>query len=274
MTNGLTTVAAIMVAMAFIALIETAVPLHPRDRRNRVHLGPNLVLTFITFATNLAFNAAVVAGLIRIQDGHFGLLQWWSLPPLATVAIVVLGLDFAFYVAHVAMHASPGLWRFHCVHHSDLAVDVTTTIRQHPGEGVIRYAFMGTFAVALGAPPGAFAVYRVWSALNGLAEHANIRVPRGLDEPLSLLLATPNMHKLHHSRAKHETNSNYGNIFSLFDRLFQTFRPSEHGVNVVYGLADLDDLPKQSTRALLALPFRRGLAPAGTSASAIQTIAR
>jgi sterol desaturase/sphingolipid hydroxylase (fatty acid hydroxylase superfamily) len=255
-STGLTTIAGILGAMAVVALIEAAIPLHPRGRWNRAHLGPNLALTFVTFATNLVFNAAVVVGLIRLEARGVGLLHWFSLPPLLAGAVVLVGLDFSFYLAHVAMHASPVFWRMHRVHHSDPAVDVTTTIRQHPGEGVLRYAFMAAFAFALGAPPGAFAVYRLWSVLSGLLNHANIRVPRRLDTALSLVFGTPNMHKLHHSRARHQANTNYGTIFSLFDRVFGTFTPSEQGVDVVYGLAGFDDPVAQSTRGLLGIPFR------------------
>jgi sterol desaturase/sphingolipid hydroxylase (fatty acid hydroxylase superfamily) len=250
------TVAGILTAMALVALIETAIPLHARGRWNRAHLGPNLALTFITFATNAVLNAALVMTLMWLQSAGLGLLHAFALRPPATVAIVVLVLDFSFYVAHVAMHRVPGLWRYHRVHHSDPAVDVTTTIRQHPGESVIRYAFMGAFAVALGASPGAFAVYRVWSALNGLLEHANIRVPRWLDRALSLVTTWPGMHKVHHARTAREANTNYGNIVSLWDRLFFTFTPASQGTNVVYGLDGFDDSATQTTAGLLALPFR------------------
>jgi sterol desaturase/sphingolipid hydroxylase (fatty acid hydroxylase superfamily) len=98
-------------------------------------------------------------------------------------------------------------------------------------------------------------VYRAWSALNGLLEHANVRMPRPLDTLLSFVVVTPNMHKVHHSRRAAETNSNYGNICPLFDRLFGTFTPSAQGVHVVYGLEGFDAPPAQTTAALLALPF-------------------
>ncbi len=172
------------------------------------------------------------------------------------LAIVVLVLDFSFYVAHVSMHKVAAFWRYHRVHHSDPAVDVTTTIRQHPGESLIRYAFMAVFACVLGASPGAFAVYRAWSALNGLLEHANFRAPLWLDRALSLVTTWPYMHKIHHSRAADQTDTNYGNIFSWFDRLFGTFTPSERGVNIAYGLSGFDDPQTQTTAGLLALPFR------------------
>jgi sterol desaturase/sphingolipid hydroxylase (fatty acid hydroxylase superfamily) len=265
--SSISTIGAILAAMAVVALIETAIPLHARGRWHRAHLGPNLALTFITFATNILFNGALVVTLISLQSDGFGLLHMLALPPLMTVVSVLLVLDFSFYVAHVAMHRIPGFWRFHRVHHSDPVVDVTTTIRQHPGEGVIRYAFMAAFAFALGASPGAFAVYRSWSALNGLLEHANIRVPLWLDSLLSVVTTWPSMHKVHHSRTAKETNTNYGNILSLWDRLFCTFTPARQGTNIVYGLDGFDDPAAQTTAGLLAVPFRdaepsRGIAVA------------
>jgi sterol desaturase/sphingolipid hydroxylase (fatty acid hydroxylase superfamily) len=262
MMGAAETVGIILAVMAGVALLETAIPLHARGPWHGSHLGPNLVLTFITFATNIVFNGALVLTLTRLQSTGLGLLHMFELPSGVTVLVVVLVLDFSFYVAHVAMHTSPALWRFHRVHHSDPVVDVTTTIRQHPGEGVIRYGFLAAFACALGASPGAFAVYRSWSALNGLLEHANVRVPLWLDRVLSLVTTWPNMHKVHHSRTGTETNTNYGNIFSVFDRLFFTFTPSRHGVDVSCGLDGFDDPAAQTTAGLLAMPFRdvRGVA--------------
>jgi sterol desaturase/sphingolipid hydroxylase (fatty acid hydroxylase superfamily) len=260
--SSITTIGVILAAMAVVAWLETIVPLHARGRWNNVHLRPNLALTLITFATNVFLNAALLLTLAWLQSKGLGVLHVFALPPLMAAAIVVVALDFSSYVAHVAMHGSPGLWRFHGVHHSDPAVDVTTTIRQHPGEGVIRYVFMAAAATALGAGPGAFAVYRMWSALHGLLEHANIRVPRRLDTLFSLVLATPNMHKVHHSRTARETNTNYGNVFSLFDRLFSTFTPSQRGVSIIYGLDGFDDPATQTAAGLLAMPFRDAKASA------------
>jgi len=270
LSSSIPTVGAILVAMAAVALLETAVPLHSRGRWHRAHLGPNLALTFITFATNIVFNGALVITLVWLRSTGFGLLNVFELPAPVAVVVVLLVLDFSFYVAHVAMHRIPAFWRFHRVHHSDPVVDVTTTIRQHPGEGVIRYAFMGAFAFALGASPGAFAVYRAWSALNGLLEHASIRIPLWLDSVLSLVTTWPNMHKVHHSRIATETNTNYGNIFSLFDRLFRTFTPSKRGANVPYGLDGFDDPGAQTTAGLLAMPFRDVRGSAGMAVAVRQ----
>ena len=264
--TNVATVAGILAAMAVIALLETGIPLHARDTRHRSHLGPNLALTFITFGTNMLMNGALLLALVWLQAKGFGLLRWAGLGPLAGGAIAVVLLDFSYYLAHVAMHKSPLLWSLHRVHHSDPVVDVTTTIRQHPGEGVVRYVFMAAFACALGVGIGAFAVYRLWSAVNGLLEHANIRVPRALDRALSLVTTWPNMHKVHHSRDVRETDSNYGNIFSWFDRLFGTYTPSWRGEHVACGLDGLDEPALQTTTGLLALPFSgRARRPASAS---------
>ena len=243
-------------ALTLVALLEMAVPLHARGRWNRSHLAPNLTLTLITFATNAFFNAALVLTLFWQQANGVGLLHMSSLGPVATGAIVVVLLDFSFYVAHVSMHKIPALWRFHRVHHSDPAVDVTTTIRQHPGEGVIRYAYVGAFAIALGAAPAAYAVYRTWVTLNAVLEHASIRVPERVDTFLSLLVVTPNMHKVHHSRRPEETDTNYSNIFSVWDRLLSTFTPTKRGLSITYGLDGFDDPATQTTAGLLLVPFR------------------
>jgi sterol desaturase/sphingolipid hydroxylase (fatty acid hydroxylase superfamily) len=266
--SSLGTAGAILAAMAVVAAIEAAIPLHARGRWSRAHLGPNMALTFITFATNAFFNAALVIALMWLQTNRLGLLHVVTLPPLLAGGIAVVALDFAFFVAHVAMHKLPCLWRFHSVHHSDPAVDVTTTIRQHPVEGIIRYVFLAAFALPLGAGPAAFAVYRVWSAVNGLLEHANIRAPLWLDRALSLITTWPHMHKIHHSRHAHQTDTNYSNLFSVFDRMFLTFTPSRHGVNIAYGLEGLDDASRQTTAGLLALPFRQRASRAAATAAA------
>jgi sterol desaturase/sphingolipid hydroxylase (fatty acid hydroxylase superfamily) len=260
LSTGLASIGLILLVMALVAAIEALIPLHARGRWGRAHLWPNLALTVITFATNLVLNAGLVFGLVWLQARGLGLLNAIAVAPWVAVAIVVLGLDFAFYLAHRAMHRVPSWWRVHSVHHCDPFVDVTTTIRQHPLEGLIRYGFMSVFAFALGAGPAAFAVYRLWSTLAGLAEHANVRLPAWLDRLLVLFVSTPNMHKIHHSRRPDETDSNFSNVTSLWDRLFFTYTPSRCGVDIPYGLDGHDERSTQTTLGLLALPFRRARA--------------
>ncbi len=254
--QGYGAIAYILIAMTGVALVETLIPLHARDGRSARHLIPNLALTFLTFATNLFFNTALVLALVWLQTFSFGALHKFALAPWQTVAIVVLALDLSFYLVHVAMHKFPGLWRYHQIHHSDAMLDVTTTIRQHPGESVIRYIGLAATAIALGASPAAFMVYRVWSTLQGLLEHANVKLPLAVDTALALFISSPNMHKVHHSRDPRLTDTNYGNITSLWDRVFFTFTPARVGADIDYGLEGLDERRDQGVFGLLAMPWR------------------
>jgi sterol desaturase/sphingolipid hydroxylase (fatty acid hydroxylase superfamily) len=264
--SSLSTIGAILAGMALLALVETAVPLHARGRDNRVHLGPNLALTFITFGTNVFLNAGLVLLLVQGQATGFGILPALNLHPMVAGGLAIVLLDFSFYVAHVAMHKVPALWRVHSVHHSDPVIDVTTTIRQHPIEGVIRYTFMAVAVCAGGVGVEAFMVYRVWSALSGLLEHANIRIPRWFDRMLVPLTTWPNMHKVHHSQSSSEADTNYGNIFPWFDWLLGTYTPSWRGTSVACGLDGYDAPALQTTTGLLALPFKKTTQAHETSA--------
>jgi len=254
--SPLSRIAIILTVLAVLAAIEAVLPLQRRNRLNRAHLVPNLALTLLTFATNLVFTSALVFALDWQASNGVGLLHLVTVPPLVELVTVVLALDLAFYVVHVAMHRRPSLWRFHRVHHADAAVDVTTTIRQHPGETVIRYVAIAAFALPLGASAGSFAVYQLLAAVSGLLEHANLRLPRRVNQLLALLFTWPDMHKVHHARDPRLTDTNYSNLVSWWDRLFGTFTPVRHGRAVVYGLDGTDDAPVQTFSGLLGLPFR------------------
>jgi sterol desaturase/sphingolipid hydroxylase (fatty acid hydroxylase superfamily) len=243
--------------MSVLALAELVVPLTARDRSGRPHAFPNLALTMLTFGFGLFFGAAILLLLAWQQAVGFGLLNAYGVAPVLALAGGVLALDLATYLCHVALHKVPAWWAFHRVHHSDPAVDVTTSFRQHPGETLIRYAFLVAAGSALGVSPVAFAIYRTLSAVSALFEHANMRVPPRLDDVLSLVVTWPTLHKVHHSRDARETDTNYGNIFSIWDRLFFTFTPAAKGRAVLYGLDGFDDVRDQALAGLLAMPFRR-----------------
>ena len=187
----------------------------------------------------------------RRQPGTLGL------PVFAQIAVGAVLLDFSTgYVAHRLLHMWPAMWRFHRIHHSDEFVDVTTTYRTHPVESVWRFLFAIAPVWAVGIPAQAVVIQRLLQATNGVLEHANIRLWSPIDRVLSLVWVTPNVHKIHHSRELSETNSNYGNVLSLYDRLLGTFTPVERASSLSYGLNDVDPARAASFPALLAMPFR------------------
>ena len=254
--SGVPTIGGVVVMIAILALVEAALPRRRRGPWHRAHLGPNLSLTAITFATNLFLNAGLVLALVWVERAGYGPLRRLGLGTVGTALVVVVVLDLAWYLAHTTMHRVPWLWRIHAVHHSDPALDVTTTIRQHPAEGLVRYAYMGAAALAIGATPAAFAVYRAWSVLQGLFVHANVRLPLRLEAVLGLLFVTPRLHELHHSTNVRETNSNYATITTLFDRIFGTLTPIQRDGVVAFGLHGHDAPASQTAGSLLRAPWR------------------
>jgi sterol desaturase/sphingolipid hydroxylase (fatty acid hydroxylase superfamily) len=251
LTNG----GFILAAMLAVSLLEAASPLFARGRWNRAHLAPNLALTLLTLLTYAVLNAVLVASLIWVNARDYGLLGQLRVPGLPAAVLAVLALDLATYAGHVAMHKVPLLWRFHRVHHADPAVDVTTTLRQHPGEGLLRFLFAAAVALPLGVSPALFTLYRLASALFGLLEHANLRLPARVDAWLALVVPWPNFHKLHHSRDARFTDTNYGNLVTWWDRLFVTYTPAHEAAGVRYGLDGFDAPELQTAAALLLSPL-------------------
>jgi sterol desaturase/sphingolipid hydroxylase (fatty acid hydroxylase superfamily) len=243
-------------ALALASLVEIVVPLRRQSRLANGRLATNLSLLVITLTLALGLNFVLALGAeyVRLRGG--GLLQLLGLGAVVSFVVTLLALDGATYLVHRLMHQIPLLWRVHLVHHIDASVDATTAFRQHPIEGVLRFSFLAAAAWSLGAPPAAVALYRLLGALNSVLEHSNIRVPRGLDRALVWLWVTPDMHKVHHSRERVETDSNYANLFSFFDRLFGSFTPSSRGPFVSYGIRGYDTPGNQSIGAVLLLPFR------------------
>lgn len=247
----------ILLALALASIIEALIPLRRQSRAANGRLATNLWLLGMTLGLAVPLNFALALGAAFVRDSGGGLLQLFDAGAVASFVVTLLALDAATYLVHRLMHQVPMLWRVHLVHHIDASVDATTAFRQHPVEGALRFSFLAAAAWTLGAPPAAVAVYRLLGALNSVLEHANIRVPRALDRALVWFWVTPDMHKVHHSRTRVETDSNYANLFSFFDRVFRTFTPSSRGATVSYGIEGYDEREHQSIVAALALPFRQ-----------------
>ena len=257
----LTNISIILTVMAVAAVIEAAVPMFEartwRHRRRAANLG----LAVVSFAFNWLL--ASVAALAALSFRPAGIMAGLSWPLWLEVVVGILVLDFSVgYLSHRIMHMWPPMWRFHQVHHSDLFVDVTTSYRTHPVEMVWRFLFAIVPVWLLGIPAQAVVIQRLLQATNGIIEHGNIRLWAPLDRVLSLFWVTPNVHKIHHSRLISETNSNYANILTIYDRLLGTYTPADRAANVVYGLDHDRNLGEASFAGLVAIPFQRSDAPA------------
>ena len=251
----LTNVTIILTVMALGSVIEVLVPMFADKPWKRGRRGANLRFTALSFASNwILASVAAVAALRWRPAGVMAQLDW---PGWLSMVVGIVVLDFSVgYLSHRAMHMWPPMWRFHQVHHNDPFVDVTTTYRTHPVETVWRFLFGIAPIWFLGIPAQAVVIQRLLQATNGILEHANIRLWPPLDRALSQVWVTPNVHKMHHSRRIDETNSNYANLITLYDRVLGTYTPVERAATVVYGLDETDPTVVGSFPRLLALPFR------------------
>lgn len=212
-----------------------------QNKSTSTRLGVNFALTSLFILMQLLLAAATVGAADDARHAGIGLLRNLAAPWNALLGIVAL--DGCAWAVHRLMHASPALWRVHRVHHSDTFVDVTTAYRQHPLETGLRFAFTLVPALALGLAPATVAAYRALSALNALLEHADVRYPRAIEAALGGWLVTPERHKVHHSRERAQTDSNYANILCIWDRVFGTLRPASEAAAVRYGL---DEVPQDA----------------------------
>jgi sterol desaturase/sphingolipid hydroxylase (fatty acid hydroxylase superfamily) len=184
----------------------------------------------------------------------FGLLNVGTVPVWLAIPVSIASLDFVSYVWHRANHAVPLLWRFHQVHHSDPAFTATTGLRFHPGELLLSLPLRLGAVVALGVPIVAVIVFEVYFAFQNMFEHGNIDLPASFEKHLAWLVVTPALHRRHHSRRRIELNSNYGTIFTLWDRALGTFGASSSRVSVPTGLPGVEAAPGMAYS--LTLPFR------------------
>lgn len=247
-------------------VIEGVFPLFEFKYRKVRHAGINLVLTGFFVVIGLGFAGLLLASSEFVTENNFGLLNWISLPVWLQCIVGVMLLDFfGAYLIHWIEHKIKWMWKFHLVHHTDTTVDVTTGLRHHPGEAVFRMLFTILGVIVVGAPIWIVFLYQSISALFAHITHANINMPKKVDRALSYVFITPLMHKVHHHYTQPLTDTNYGNIFAIWDRLFGTFAQVEDARELKYGIDTHMD-PEENDRIgnLLKIPFQEYRPPVGS----------
>lgn len=240
-------------------LLEGAVPLFRFSYKKWRHAIPNFFFTLTTIVINfaLAFLLLMTSDWVAAHD--FGILNWLPEMPLWLYALLgVLLLDLmGAYLPHYVEHRIKPLWMIHLVHHTDHEVDTTTANRHHPLESLIRFIFTLFGVFVIGAPIALVMLYQSLSLVATQFTHANIRLPGKVDRALSWFLVSPDMHKVHHHYMLPYTDSNYGNIFSIWDRLFGTYMELNRE-EVIYGVDTFPDRSENgSVMGLLKQPFHK-----------------
>ncbi len=213
--------------------------------------------------TLLLVNLPLAFLLLKSADwtvaNNFGIINWLPEMPLGIyVFLGLLFLDFfGAYLPHLIEHKIKPLWMIHLVHHTDHNVDTTTANRHHPIESVIRFFFTAFGVIIVGTPIGLVMLYQTLSVIATQFSHANIKLPKRVDKILSYVIVSPNMHKVHHHYVLPYTDSNYGNIFSVWDRLFGTYMDLDPD-KIIYGVDVFPDEKENSSIInLLKQPFQK-----------------
>ena len=240
-------------------ILEGALPLFQFKYKKWKHAWPNIFFTLTTIVINfsLAFLLLKTADWVKAND--FGIINWLPEIPLWLYVIIdVMLLDFfGAYLAHFVEHRVKPLWMVHLVHHTDHNVDVTTGNRHHPLESMIRFAFTLFGVLLVGTPIAIVMIYQSLSVVFTQLTHANIKMPRKLDKIISYVFVSPDMHKVHHHYVLPYTDSNFGNIFSIWDRLFGTYMELDRD-KLVYGVDVFpDEIANGKIGNLLSQPFQK-----------------
>ena len=216
------------------------------------------IATLGNLALRLLFPMLAIGFGGLVDEHSVGLLQTFDLPRWLLIVLGVVALDLAIYTQHRVFHRQPLLWRLHRMHHSDTAFDASTGIRFHPIEIVVSMLIKIGVVVVLGIPALAVLLFEILLSATSLFSHADIRLPAKLESNLRQLLVTPDLHRIHHSVLRHETDSNFGFCLSLWDRLFGSYRaaPERDPQSMPIGLGEFREPEEQQFLRVLSQPFR------------------
>lgn len=225
--------------LAAMAAWEVWSPRRRREIPRLLRWTSNLGIVVIdTILLRLIFPVVAVGLAIVAEERGWGLFNVFAAPGWLAFVVSILALDFAIYLQHVMFHAVPTLWRLHRMHHTDLEFDVTTGLRFHPVEILLSMGIKLTVVAALGPPAVAVLVFEVLLNGTSMFNHGNVRIPTAMDRVLRWIVVTPDMHRVHHSIHRNETNSNFGFNLPWWDRLLGTYRaqPKEGHEGMTIGI--------------------------------------
>lgn len=242
--------------LALFLLLELAIPYRrpsvSKFKRWAINLGMTALNSVILA---VIFGAAILATSRYVTEHKLGALNQVDLPYWLKLLIAVAFLDFMLYVWHLLNHEVPLLWRFHRVHHTDLNMDVSTATRFHIGELSISAPIKISLIYLIGADPLTVIVFEAGLVLSAQFHHSSLQVPWAFEKIFWMLFVPPSMHRIHHSVKIKERNTNYGTIFSLWDRIMGTMIKDVDQAGIRIGVGGHFDEKKLGLGHLLALPF-------------------
>ncbi|MBN8575842.1 MAG: sterol desaturase family protein [Cytophagales bacterium] len=247
----------IVICLTLCWIVEGSFPLFRFNYKKWKHAGVNFTFLLTTMIINVFFGIATVGIFEWIGRNQFGLMYLIDWPIWVEMLLCLLIFELlAQYTIHYILHRVKWMWKFHMIHHSDTHLDATSGTRHHPGDFIMRELFALLAVLITGAPVAYYFFYRVCTIFFTYFTHANISLPAWLDKSLSYVFITPNMHKFHHHFERPWTDSNFGNMFSIYDRLFGTL-VYDNPHKIKYGLDVLDNSKDESLGYQFGLPFNK-----------------
>lgn len=246
--------------LVVLLMCERLWPRRPWRQLRIKRFGINMSLILLSgILQRFTLGAAAVLMAVYVQQQGWGLLNLINLPVWLMFILGILLLDLAIYLQHVMFHAVPAFWRLHQVHHADLDLDATTGLRFHPLEILISLVYKVLVVTALGVSPLIVIVFEVLLNASSMFNHSNLRIPATIEKRLRWLVVTPDMHRIHHSVHRVETDSNYGFFLSIWDRLLGTYThtPRDGHETMLLGLQYAQQPEKLKLHHLLIMPFVR-----------------
>ena len=245
----------IVVLLMVMYSMETVIPYMKKPSDKKQHDLHNFILSFISFAVNGMVGIAVLFMVQYTSVHKLGLFNHIQVPQAAEIVFTVMLIDFGSYCFHNLQHKVPFLWRFHRVHHADMHLNASSSLRFHPVEVVLSQGLYFCIAIPLvGASMAGFIIYGTIGLVFVIIQHSNIKFPAWIEKYGRYVFSTPGWHKIHHADEKKLTDSHYGDIFTLWDRIFGTW----HEINpeeISYGLKEFSLKERQRAGFLLRSPF-------------------
>jgi sterol desaturase/sphingolipid hydroxylase (fatty acid hydroxylase superfamily) len=261
--------AAFAAVFAVMAAWEVLAPRRELSVGRKPRWPGNLGIVFVDIlAIRLIIPTAAAGTALIAAERGWGLFNVLALPGWLAGILGFLLLDLIIYAQHMMFHHVPVLWRLHRMHHADLDIDVTTGVRFHPIEILLSMLIKIGVVLAFGIPALAFVIFEVALNATSMFNHSNVAMPERLDGVVRWLVVTPDMHRVHHSIERRETDSNFGFNLPWWDRLFGTYRgaPEAGHLGMTIGIPIFRDPGELRLGRLLTQPFRNDHAAEPVSA--------
>lgn len=249
-----------LIVLALVACFEMLFPRRKPMVSKKLRWFNNLSIHFInSLLLRMIFPVLPIAVAAASSEKGWGLFNHYTINPWISVIFGIAILDLLIYLQHVIFHKVPVFWRLHRVHHIDLDIDVSTGVRFHPLEMIMSALLKSVIVFMFGIPTVAVLIFEILLNSASMFNHGNIRISFEIDRRLRLLLVTPDMHRVHHSVARHENNSNYGFSVPWWDFLFGTYvaQPAAGHEAMTIGLAGLRNMKQSTLWGMLAMPFTK-----------------